>query len=642
MGDTWIDMAPALIVAACLATIPGVAVVFAGWRRRRPGLYFLAPAVSIAIIAVAAVAAPIIGLGWSPIPVLCLTVLAAVSAYLIGRRSPDTAPERWTAPAAMIVITAALVAAVLLGWRLATTFGSPQNISQTFDAIVHLNTVAFAIDTSNASALHIGATSDIPFYPNGWHAFTALVATMTGVSVPAAVAVANIAIGAIVWPASCLALTWALLGPRIAALVATAALATGFGAFPLLLLDFGVLYPNTVAYAALPAGVAAAVFAIEARIAPAERVRRGLLAVALAGGIALCHPNALLALMAFFAVIAGRRWIVAAARATDLRVRVTASAGVAALIVTGVALWLFSRTNEEMSRWGPWQTAGQALGEALSGAPRQYPVTIIVCALIVSGLIVVARHPVYVDVALPFAAAVVLFIAAAGVNVDNPIREFLTNPWYNDPYRLAALLPAATIPVASLGAATIAESLGRAIARVRRPATVRPVGALALAAIAFSVAWGPNVTHAAEMARGNYLSTPESRLLDTDEQELLDRLPELVDEDAVIVANPWTGASLAYALAEREVLEKHAYGIRTPDEVYLDGNLADINDDPAVCEAVNRVGAEYVLDFGDRNVFDNPGAGTDHEGLNNLEPGDHLVLVGETGPDARLFRIEGC
>ena len=39
--------------------------------------------------------------------------------------------------------------------------------------------------------------------------------------------------------------------------IAAAALSTGFGAFPILLFDFGVLYPNATAYAVLPAGLAA-------------------------------------------------------------------------------------------------------------------------------------------------------------------------------------------------------------------------------------------------------------------------------------------------------------------------------------------------------------------------------------------------
>ncbi len=58
-----------------------------------------------------------------------------------------------------------VVAAVAIALQLAWVFGGPAHISQTFDAIVHLNTVAFAVDTGNASAFHIGLTSDIGFYP---------------------------------------------------------------------------------------------------------------------------------------------------------------------------------------------------------------------------------------------------------------------------------------------------------------------------------------------------------------------------------------------------------------------------------------------------------------------------------------------
>ena len=110
----------------------------------------------------------------------------------------------------------------------------------------------------------------------------------------------------------------------------------------------------------------------------------------------------------------------------------------------------------------------------------------------------------------------------------------------------------------------------------------------------------------------------------------------------MLIVNPWTGGSLAYALAGREVLELHVFGTRTDDEEYVDAHLADIDDDPRVCEAVDRLGAEYVLDFGSQNVFKSKNSGTERSGINDLEPSDRLVLVDAEGDDARLFRIEGC
>src|SRR5690625_6205327 len=43
-------------------------------------------------------------------------------------------------------------------------------------------------------------------------------------------------------------------------------------------------------------------------------------------------------------------------------------------------------------------------------------------------------------------------------------------------------------------------------------------------------------------------------LLSDDERELLEQLPEVVPEDAIIATNAWNGSSLAYAISDREVL----------------------------------------------------------------------------------------
>src|SRR3546814_8348883 len=77
-------VAPFLISAAALI-LPGLAVMIAGWGWRRPGLLFLAPVVSTALLAVAAIAAPLVGLAWSPIPVFILTLIAAAVAFLLRR-----------------------------------------------------------------------------------------------------------------------------------------------------------------------------------------------------------------------------------------------------------------------------------------------------------------------------------------------------------------------------------------------------------------------------------------------------------------------------------------------------------------------------------------------------------------------------
>lgn len=640
MSGDWTSAAPTVVVAVIALIAPGLAVRLAGWNPRSLGVYFAVPAISLSVLAIASNGASIIGIPWSWAPVIGLTVIAAIVAFLLRRWVGREDILRPGAGHVAVAVASVVLAFVVIVIQLTYVFAGPEEISQTFDNIIHLNAVADALSAADSSALQIGSTSDIGFYPNAWHSITTLIAQTTGASVPVAVNSANIAIGALLWPASCMALGCAFFATRRTAVVASAALSTAFGAFPILLLSFGVLYPNTTGYAALPAGLAAVWWLLQAHGAP-SRVRQAVLLLVVCGGIGLGHPNAFLALFAFstFMVVSEylRRAIVRRAGADWRRFAIIA----AVLLTVGAVLWKFARTNAEMSQWGPWTDTWQALLEGAAASPRSFPLTVPVTVAILLGLVTAIARPRNLPFAAPYAVALFMFVLVSGTPYSF-IRDAVTNPWYNDSYRLAALLPITAIPVATLGIITIGHIARRVSARLRLPRLARySVAALAGVAL-FSLGAGPNVTSTAAWARQSYLTTDSSALLTSDERTLLDRLTDTTPEDAVIVVNPWTGGSLAHALAGRSVTEKHIFSARSREETTVDEHLSDIDTNPAVCDALVTLGATYVLDFGSQNVFNNPDAGQDRRGLNDLPESPHLILVDSEGSNARLYRIEGC
>ena len=643
MSESWWSAAPAIVLAVALFWLPGLAVLSAGWRWSVRQL-LLAPAVSVAVMAGAAIVAPRVGLSWSVIPVLVVTLIVAAIAFGVrwwARSSTDPAP----APAGWVGWVS-VAAALLIGGALGVhqtleAFVGPQNISQTFDAVAHLNSVKWAVETGNASAFNVGLTSDAPFYPNGWHVVPTLLIQLLGVSVPLAVNAANIAIAAFVWPAACVALAWVWFGHRPAALIAAGVFASAFGAFPMLLFFFGVLYPNILGYALVPAGLAAGVLLLRST-GLRSGVREALGVVSVCAGLGLAHPNAFLVWCAFAAAIALHHGVERIWQDRSWR-----TAGiVAGLVVLGaaalVALWTLARTNYEMSRWAPWERPAQAFGEGFLVAPNGLPISFGVLAVFLIGVLVTLRQPRHLVVLWPFAVAVALFVLAAGYEVGHPLREALTNPWYNDPFRLAALLALPAVQLGALGAATIMDGIIAVAGRFRptwRP-VVQAAGGVLLLAVVVVASQGPNESAQVAQARSMYEYTDQSRLLSTDEMLLLERLDQRTPADAVIVGSPRTGTSLAYALANREVVEMHIFGQRTPDEVYLDANLRNIDRDPRVCTIVRELGVDYVLDFGTYDIHD---AKVDTwAGMQDLAPSRSLVLVDQQGPNARLFEIVGC
>ena len=641
MSTEWSSVAGPLLVAVAIIVVPGTIVRLAGWRPRELTPYLLIPAMSVAIVALAANAAPLVGLAWGPLPVVLATAgVSAVAVCMRQRRHEEADPRQRTGQfyAAAIGIVAA---ATFLGWQMLNAFVGPENISQTFDNIVHLNSITLALSEGDSSAFQIGRTSDIGFYPNAWHSVVTLVAVMTGVDTPAAVNVGTLVIAAVVWPASSMAIASAIFRGRAAATLGSAALSTGFAAFPLMLLGFGVLYPNMTGYAILPAGLASIWLLMQSR-SGLSAVRNGALLLLVCAGVGLGHPNAFLALFAFGAAMNTVQLLLNAVAARAVGPWIVWGVVTVGLLGSGAVLWRFARTGSSMSQWGPWTGTGQALWEGIIASPRSLPVTIVTALLIIVGIVVSIVRPRFLPVLAPFVVAVLLFVNASGTTYSF-LRDALTNPWYNDSFRLAALLPIAAIPVATVAIVAIADLGAKAATRLALPRPLTPIlGAVAAVALFAVLATGPNAQAGVASTRSTFELNEASALLTSEEHSLLGRLDTEVPANAVIIGNPWTGASLALALADRTVLERHVFGSRTTDEEYLDANLSKIDSDPRVCQAVRRVGATYVLDFGHQNVFNSETSGLERSGLNDLTPSRHLVLVDSEGPNARLFRIEGC
>ncbi|WP_292726459.1 DUF6541 family protein [Microbacterium sp. UBA837] len=640
MIESWSTAIAPFTVAVLALIMPGAVIVAAGWGIRNARTLLLVPAISVAVIGAAAVLAPLVGVGWSFLPVLAFTVLIGAIAYGLRRLargfvSPTDAPKLlWWAGGA--VASAFVVISAQLVWA----FADPANIAQRFDAIVHLNSVRYAVETANASAFNIGATSDITFYPNAWHAIASLVSVATDATVPIAVNVTNIAVSALLWPASVTGLALALAGNRAAVALSAAVLSTGFGAFPALFFNWGVLYPNATGYAVAPAVIAVAIRL--GRDPRALILRDVALLLLLAGGAFLAHPNALLVAYALSTPLVLIQLLQHALQTRTLRTSALTGAGAAALLAFGLVLWVAGRTSAEHSGWDRWQSAAQALGEGLLVAPRGFAPAFVAAVLVGAAVVAIVRRPSLFVVAVPFAVTVFLFVIASGTPREFFLREALTNPWYNDANRLAAMLPLGMIPLAALGGAHLSDYVRLLMRSWSWNRSAQGVTIVAMVIVfVVSVTAAGNVRGALAQVKEAYSSTPDSLLLSPDERALLERLGTEVPEDALIAGSPRTGTSLALAISGRDVTEMHVFGTRSDDELFLDAHLRDIDQDPRVCQSIRSLGVDYVLDFGDRDILDSAEGTKAYAGIQNLNPGEHLELVDSQG-DARLFQVVGC
>lgn len=654
---TWLQTIPTIIVAALIVFVPGAMLARCLGAR---GLTWAATAapLTVSLVSLAAIAAQKLHVPWS-LGVLvaftlagCLVVLAIRLPFVLRLHKAGQGRTAWVRPSRTLVlaICAGFAApAAILAIRFSKIFIAPENISQTYDNVFHLNAVRFILNTGNGSSLNISNLNEAAasgFYPAAWHDLVALVVGTMSVPIPVGTNAVNMVIGALVWTISSMYLASRVLGNRPAAFLATGALTAAFTAFPYLLVEFGVLYPNFLAIAILPAfmALAADMLKLSAAPRPGPLLAAVLIAVGLPG-LAMAHPSILMA-FGLFALAPLVTWLVL--RIRDAAVGRTPwpwAAGAAALALAYFVLldifWGVVRPSKAASAWPPFQTIPQGIGEALTGGLLGRPMPWLAASLMVVGVYAVFRLRRGYWLLGAYAISVFLFVVSSAFKQDD-LRDFITQVWYNDSYRLAAMIPVFALPLAAAGAVWLFD-----LAMAARPVAKRLQGRGRTAGLALGVAsWvilivlaqGFAVATAQGMARAKYDYTATAPLLTSDEHALLMRLDQHVPADGTIIANPATGASLAYALADRNVILPAVGSKADKSDSIVLGYFPGLGTNPAVCHAVEKLNAFYLLDFGNQQVNNLHTVFPTSEQLAIL-PG--LKLLDHEG-DVKLYRITDC
>lgn len=679
-----------LALAAALLSLYAIAPgLILGWflDLRGARLLALAPPLSFSVVAAAtAITAVLPALGWGPATVglsVALLSLGAIGAKAAWRavsarietsalpsdHTPSPSPSQAEPTgsragsvtgrigplrhAAGLTAAALLISVALWGWLLHRILPAADSFSQTYDNVFHLSTIRFIHDSGLASPLlPIGLGDGTPgshVYPTLWHAFTALAMPVAG-DVAVATNAALLIVCGLLWPASLITLLLALTDPRPGTLLATGAVAAAIPAFPLLTISWGVLYPNTVGLALVPAALGGMLTA--AGMAGRDRGPRfpiGLAGLLLMPATFLGHPNAFVLVLLFLApalVAAAVRYWRGPGRTLSTSARavvITAQVLVAVLVFMA---WLFIRP--EYNAWPPISSKLPALADGLLLSLPGSPATFVVAALVAVGLVASLRDPSRRWICAAWFIALALWVVTASF-AEGPTRTLLTETFYSDPPRLMAALGVIAAPLAMLG---INELLAL-VPRVARAAVLPSSGAAGVVVLVIPTVvlilltqGGPALRHGVDAARGTYEFAPtmceqgdRSCLVTADERELLRRLPDLVEPGVGLLTIPTNGSSLAYALEGLPVAWTYIAEPPRPALLVLDRQLDQAPaGDAAICAAADSLGIGYVLDFGPQNVS---GDMEDHPGLDALETASSVEPVDAVGTTA-LYRLRGC
>ncbi|WP_207346324.1 DUF6541 family protein [Arthrobacter sp. E3] len=657
---SWFEALPAFMVALLILALPGAAVLTA-LRVRGLMAFCLTPAVSVSVLAVSAVVAPVIHLPWN-IPVVLLgTAIATAAAWAAHRFIPVlrlAAPASEGKPGAGIgAATIGVLTALAMTTALLTLVaGNPEQFTQGYDSVFHLNATAYAVKTSNASSFAISSfilpTVKSAFYPGAWHGLSSLLVILTDISIPAATNIMWLAVAGVVWPLSCVFLTRVLFGTRLLLLVCAGALAAAFPAFPWLLLQYGSAYPNSLSNALVPVGIGLVLLIIRPSAHTGlEPVQALAVVVLFLPGAVTAQPNGVFSILLVLTPLLGYllyAWLRTGFRRSHRHGLNRVVLLIATLAAVAVALLALPQIRSLFNYTSP---AFLSFPLALLRNFTHAPAPIWFPALALTILVLVGARTGFRLPGLqwlPASLFLLSFTYPLTAGMDFAPANIAMAPWWDNPERVAALMPLLAVPLSALGLVRSVDWL-----KVRFPAT-----------LARPARWKQNVTMSAAAGlvvvlafsnpglwqmKGqvgimyNVPAEPDGLAqVDAHELALIHRLDSYTTTKDVIANNPYNGSALAMALANRTMLFPYSsQGDLSPDLYTLRFWLNRIGSDQQVCAAAKRQGVTYLLDFGTDYIpaFDNPRSL--YPGVTLAPDSDAFTLVASDG-HARLFKLTLC
>lgn len=684
---SWLAITVPFLVGLLVIFIPGLLLAVA-MKMRGIDAVGIAPALSVALIAISAILAPMLGLGWRWWVPLIFSLLISALGFGIGLatakagRSPravssvsaELATPRWYSHSQRLYWVTFLVGAILLARNITNAIGHPEWISQTYDANFHLNAVRYIADHSNGSSLFIASMTsgnEAPdFYPAAWHDIASLMFMATDAPIPVITNTLVLLVGAVIWPLSLIFFARHALNLNKFGALALGPLAAAFVAFPYLLMNFGVLYPNLLAVALMPVGLGVLAQMFRLGLVPRMNLAQTLfLGLFVALGIAIAHPNAIMSLLVIFIPLLITRGILQIKAGTQGQAGwlmvLLQIVGIVAVLWLINYLWGVVRPPKESGGWEPSASQSQSFGEFITNGIMGWPSLWFVTILMACGIYALVRRRNRSLWILGSTGVLCWFYMAARYLTWAEDRDWVVGVWYHDAYRIAAMLPLLMVPLAALGIDWLLRRfdstawVDRSVDYYRRHRNVSSVAAQAepaspavsrgaisaLAILLMGVLiWGGQTAKPLEKYIHDtfwmYAPQPDSALLTNDEYDVLNSIDDFVPEGDAVIVQPWTGAALTYAVSGREVNAYHTNFVDTPETDTVDLYLKDWQSNPDVCPALDSLDAKYYVDFGTQEILN-----ADHSirfaGLMGAKDAPGIEEVYRSG-DAALYEITAC
>ncbi len=509
--------------------------------------------------------------------------------------------------------------------------GSVETVHQGWDPAWHANFTQWISDTGLASPLRAGLfqnwDSGAPtYYPSATHAVRSLVEQITGQATYRLVNMDMLLMAGMLVPLGVAALTWYVSKRNALATAFAAAVSTWFTIFP----------SDEIWRTALPFALGLTLLGpvlVVLLTAVTERPRTLVAAGLAIAGIASMHTS-LAFCVAFFVLC----WL--AVRALRPSRKLVKEIGLLAGTATVAAVSILPQVNGVLASAGhvagfDWRLGvstveatrqvfglgfgGTQLGTNRDALPGQY----VLAALVLVGAVFALRHR-----RTAWLSAAFLFFSALTVHASVPhwdLVKLLTTPWYNDPWRIAAIAVVAGAPLVGIGIAGLVD-----LVPAPRPAITGAVAAAIAVALVLATGIGYNDRNANRVSFGY-----GERVLDKREIEAMRLLGELTGGQGRVLNAPYDGSVWMYSVGKQlPVLMHYDIGYLSKDEEQLTAHLNRWNTDPAVRAAAERLGVRYLY-LATGQIYAGMVAPPGYQGIDQVEG---VKVVIDTGT-AKVYEL---
>ena len=593
-----------------------------------------APAISMSIAGLAAVGAGAIGVRWGMVPFALAFALLTASCGVargLGITLPRTHLQAslmaFSSKKSLVAWSAALLAAlaICLG-PLFMVARTPAAILERYDALYHLNALAFIRDRGDGSSLNMNALTRTDLssasYPAAFHDLASLVPIE---HVPIVLNGSVLALALVPWIVGN-ALLAAVVFPRVRwAAPAAAIAAVLIPASPVNLWIHLSPIPNLIGFAMLP-GLLAAAYALwialenalqphvpssilstrtpgGSRAAPGWRtaIVRVRALMCMAGGalfalvgLALLHPNTAITLLLLFGVMSAMRIL-----QSPKKLRVLWIVPLLALVpVFAVAFTPIGARATGFSG-GLQVPLSTALGEVFLGLLTVWPMPLgVVMALLWLPGIVVSLIRGKRWLAGCWIVIAILYLDAA---IDSPLN--LSALYFRGQDRLSIPLAMLSIALMVPGVEALRGWLRKICGERSRKRAVFVRGvALGLAIVAALSSIPFRYVNAAKNLEPEYPG--RGRFLQVGEREEFASALSTMDPERSILASPYSGAAHMYALEGAKVYFPVAgMALSTKDRAVIDA-VPRAASDPGACALLEEAGIGYVYQERDLYQYD--------------------------------------